>query len=68
MAKSMVAPLEQTARLLDLVPFLLSHQGISLIDLAKHFKVDSDVMIDDLNTLDVWTSWIYAAGTDRSRL
>ena len=51
MAKSMVAPLEQTARLLDLVPFLLSHQGISLIDLAKHFKVDSDVMIDDLNTL-----------------
>jgi proteasome accessory factor C len=51
MAKSMVAPLEQTARLLDLVPFLLSHQGISLFDLAKHFKVDSDVMIDDLNTL-----------------
>ena len=51
MAKSTVTPLEQTARLLDLVPFLLSHQGISLIDLAKHFKVDSDVMIDDLNTL-----------------
>ena len=51
MAKSTTAPLEQTARLLDLVPFLLSHQGISLADLAKHFKVESDVMLDDLNTL-----------------
>jgi proteasome accessory factor C len=51
MAKSMTTPLEQTARLLDLVPFLLSHQGISMSDLAKHFKVENDVMIDDLNTL-----------------
>ena len=51
MAKSTTTPLEQTARLLDLVPFLLSHQGISLTDLAKHFKVESDVMLDDLNTL-----------------
>jgi len=51
MAKSSTTPLEQTARLLDLVPFLLSHQGISLADLAKHFKVESDVIIDDLNTL-----------------
>ena len=51
MAKSLTTPLEQTARLLDLVPFLLSHQGISLEELAKHFKVESDVIIDDLNTL-----------------
>jgi proteasome accessory factor C len=51
MAKSLKTPLEQTARLLDLVPFLLSHQGISLEELAKHFKVESDVIIDDLNTL-----------------
>ena len=51
MAKSQTTPLEQTARLLDLVPFLLSHQGISLTDLAKHFKVDEDVITDDLNTL-----------------
>jgi proteasome accessory factor C len=51
MAKTTTTPLEQTARLLDLVPFLLSHQGISLTDLAKHFKVESDVMLDDLNTL-----------------
>lgn len=51
MAKPTTTPLEQTARLLDLVPFLLSHQGISLTDLAKHFKVECDVMLDDLNTL-----------------
>ena len=51
MAKSTTTPLEQTARLLDLVPFLLSHQGISLQELAKHFKIESNVMIDDLNTL-----------------
>jgi len=51
MAKSPSTPLAQTARLLDLVPFLLSHQGISISDLAKHFKVDNDVIIDDLNTL-----------------
>jgi len=50
MAKTVTTPLEQTARLLDLVPFLLSHQGISLFELAKHFKVESDVMLDDLNT------------------
>ena len=51
MAKAPTTPLEQTARLLDLVPFLLSHQGISLADLAKHFKVENEVIIDDLNTL-----------------
>lgn len=51
MAKEMTTPLEQTARLLDLVPFLLSHQGIALTDLAKHFKVETEVMLDDLNTL-----------------
>jgi proteasome accessory factor C len=51
MPKSTTAPLEQTSRLLDLVPFLLSHQGISLIDLAKHFNIDTEIMLDDLNTL-----------------
>lgn len=51
MAKSTTTPLEQTARLLDLVPFLLSHQGISLTDLAKHFNIDTEAMLDDLNTL-----------------
>lgn len=51
MAKPMTTPLEQTARLLDLVPFLISHQGISLTDLAKHFNIDTEAMLDDLNTL-----------------
>ena len=51
MAKSATTPLEQTARLLDLVPFLLSHQGIPLTDLAKHFNIDTETMFDDLNTL-----------------
>ena len=51
MANSPTTPLVQTARLLDLVPFLLSHQGISVSDLATHFKVENDVIIDDLNTL-----------------
>ena len=51
MAKTGTTPLEQTSRLLDLVPFLLSHQGISLADLAKYFKGETDVMLDDLNTL-----------------
>jgi proteasome accessory factor C len=51
MVNSPTTPLAQTARLLDLVPFLLSHQGISISDLAAHFKVEKDVITDDLNTL-----------------
>jgi predicted DNA-binding transcriptional regulator YafY len=51
MAKEQSTPLEQTARMLDLVPFLLAHQGISITDLAAHFKVEKDVILDDLSTL-----------------
>ena len=51
MVNSPTTPLAQTARLLDLVPFLLSHQGISISNLATHFKVEKDVITDDLNTL-----------------
>lgn len=51
MPKYPVAPIEQTARLLDLVPFLISHQGISLKELSSHFKVSEEVLLDDLNTL-----------------
>jgi proteasome accessory factor C len=51
MSKNPVTPLDQTARLLDLVPFLITHQGISLNELASHFKVSEDVLLDDLNTL-----------------
>lgn len=51
MSKNPATTLDQTARLLDLVPFLISHQGISLKELASHFKVSEDVLLDDLNTL-----------------
>jgi predicted DNA-binding transcriptional regulator YafY len=39
MVKRTSTPIEQTARLLDLVPFLLSHQGIPVEQLAEHFRV-----------------------------
>ena len=45
------APIAQTARLIDLVPFLLSHQGISLKKLAEEFRVTEKEMLNDLNTL-----------------
>jgi proteasome accessory factor C len=51
MVKRTSTPIEQTARLLDLVPFLLTHQGIALEDLAKQFGVTKEVILDDLNTL-----------------
>ena len=47
----MSAPLIRTARLLDLVPFINSHQGISLKDLANHFEVTTKQMSADLMTL-----------------
>ena len=51
MVKKISAPLERTARLLDLVPYISSHQGISLKELAKTFKVDQRQMTNDLTTL-----------------
>jgi len=51
MAKKFSAPLERTARLLDLVPYISSHQGISLKELAAVFKVDQAQMTSDLTTL-----------------
>jgi len=51
MAKKFSAPLERTARLLDLVPYISSHQGISLKQLAKDFDVSVSQMTDDLTTL-----------------
>lgn len=51
MVKRTSSPIEQTARLLDLVPFLLTHQGIAIEDLAKQFGVSQEVILDDLNTL-----------------
>jgi proteasome accessory factor C len=51
MSKSIPAPLIRTARLLDLVPYLNTHQGISLKELAKHFDVSPAQMSADLTTL-----------------
>lgn len=51
MAKNVSAPLLRTARLLDLVPFLNTHQGIALKELAAHFDVTPTQMSADLMTL-----------------
>ena len=51
MVKSISAPLARTARLLDLVPFLNTHQGIALKELAQHFDVTQAQMSADLTTL-----------------
>ena len=51
MAKSISAPLARTARLLDLVPYLNTHQGIALKDLAQRFDVSTAQMSSDLTTL-----------------
>jgi len=47
----MSAPLLRTARLLDLVPYLNTHQGIALKELAAHFDVTPAQMSADLTTL-----------------
>jgi proteasome accessory factor C len=49
--KNTVNPLERTSRLLDLVPYINAHQGISLVDLAKVFAISTKEMISDLTTL-----------------
>ena len=51
MAKQTTSPIAKTARLLDLVPFITTHQGISIKDLAKEFAITSEELLDDLNTL-----------------
>jgi proteasome accessory factor C len=48
---NIASPLERTSRMLDLVPYINTHQGISLIDLAEVFEVTTDQMISDLTTL-----------------
>ena len=49
--KNAVSPLERTSRLLDLVPYINTHQGISIVDLAEVFEVSTNQMISDLTTL-----------------
>jgi proteasome accessory factor C len=51
MSKSISAPLARTARVLDLVPYINTHQGIALKELAQHFEVTPAQMNADLMTL-----------------
>jgi proteasome accessory factor C len=41
----------QVERLLDLVPYLTSNQGVALEQIATDFQTDKPTVIDDLNTL-----------------
>ena len=41
----------RTARALDLIPFLLEHQGISVAELAVEFQVTQIQIMEDLNLL-----------------
>jgi len=51
MSKRITPTLAQTERLLNLVPYLTTHQNISLEDLSKEFAVSKKEILDDLNTL-----------------
>ena len=44
-------PVEKAARLLDLVPFIYTHQGISVTDLAAEFSIETEELLGDLNAL-----------------
>ncbi len=51
MAKSQSTPIAKAARLLDLVPYISTHQGIAIKDLAAEFDITPTELFDDLNTL-----------------
>lgn len=51
MAKTRSTPVEKAARLLDLVPFISTHQGIALSELAEEFNLSESELLSDLNTL-----------------
>jgi len=51
MVKNFTPTLEQTSRLLALVPYISTHQNISVDDLSKKFGISKKDLIDDLNTL-----------------
>lgn len=51
MAEKQSTPLEKAARLLDLVPYISTHQGVALAELAAEFGVSESELLSDLNTL-----------------
>ena len=51
MVKTQSTPVEKAARLLDLVPYISTHQGIALSELAEEFNLSESELLSDLNTL-----------------
>ena len=51
MAEKQSTPLEKAARLLDLVPFISTHQGVAISELAAEFEISESELLSDLNTL-----------------
>jgi len=51
MAEKQSTPLEKAARLLDLVPYISTHQGVALSELASEFGISESELLSDLNTL-----------------
>ena len=51
MVEKQSTPLEKAARLLDLVPYISTHQGVALAELAAEFGVSESELLSDLNTL-----------------
>ncbi len=51
MSNSANTPLERASRLLDLVPYLSTHQGVELSKLAQVFHISSSQLVADLTTL-----------------
>lgn len=45
------SPTEKAARMLDLVPYISSHQGISTAELASEFAISIPELLSDLNAL-----------------
>ena len=44
-------PTQKAARMLDLVPYISSHQGVSTSELAEQFGVSVTELLSDLNAL-----------------
>jgi proteasome accessory factor C len=44
-------PIEKAARMLDLVPYISSHQGVSTDELAAEFGISVEELLNDLNSL-----------------
>jgi proteasome accessory factor C len=48
---SKTSPIQTAARLLDLVPYIYSHQGISIVELAREFGISESELLANLNSL-----------------